>query len=161
MGIESGLVGAVQAIQGVAFLIFYIPQGMIPDSKKNYNKILLTGSFLMVFSLFLMGPFYGMPVGQKPDSYEKWYIFAGLALGGFGGACITPYGMPSMKKNMAGVYPASMDGELKNAMGSLLSMCFGLGNLIGCMTGGIVSTILKDKNCLRFKSPSTTPKFNT
>lgn len=82
---------------------------MIPDQRKNYNKILLAGAFLFVISLLLMGPLYGIPTGQNPNSYEKWYIFAGLAFGGVGGAFITPYGMPALKNNLEGVFPADLD----------------------------------------------------
>lgn len=116
---------------------------------------MLFGGILFVISLCIQGPFIGIPLGQKPDSLEKWYIYIGLGIGGVAGAFITPYGMPALAENLEGVFPADKDGEVKNAMGSLLSLCFGLGNLVGCILGGVINAIAKSDTCLKFDQTLT------
>ena len=111
---------------------------------------MLFGAILFVISLFLQGPFYGIKTGVTPNNSELDWILAGLAIGGVAGAFITPYGMPALAENLEGVFPADKDGEVKNAMGSLLSLCFGLGNLIGCILGGVINTVFNSKDCLKF-----------
>ena len=115
---------------------------------------MLFGAILFVISLFLQGPFYGISTGMTPNSSELYWILAGLAVGGVGGAFITPYGMPALAENLEGVFPADKDGEVKNAMGSLLSLCFGLGNLIGCILGGVINQVAASTDCLTFDSSS-------
>jgi len=46
---------------------------------------------------------------------QEYWIFVGLGLGGIGGAFILPYGMPALDENLAGVFPADKEQEVKNA----------------------------------------------
>ena len=113
---------------------------------------MLFGAILFVISLFLQGPLIVIKTGMTPNNSELDWILAGLAIGGVAGAFITPYGMPALAENLEGVFPADKDGEVKNAMGSLLSLCFGLGNLIGCILGGVINTLAASKDCLGFNN---------
>lgn len=89
---------------------------MIPDRKKNFNKILLTGGILFCLTQLITGPIKGIPVADPGVSRaQEYWIFVGLGLGGIGGAFILPYGMPALDENLAGVFPADKEQEVKNA----------------------------------------------
>lgn len=113
--------------------------GMIPDNKKNFNKILLAGAFLLVLTQMTTGPMYPIPV-PDPDSEASFYwTVAGLAIGGVAGCFILPYGMPALGENLVGVFPPDKEVQVKNAQGSMLSVFFALGNFIGTLLGGFLS----------------------
>jgi hypothetical protein len=112
---------------------------MIPDNKKDFNKMLLIGALLLVFTQFLTGPIYPIPVHDPSNLVSFYWAAAGLAVGGVAGCFILPYGMPALAENLVGVFPADQEVQVKNAQGSLLSVFFALGNFIGTLLGGFMS----------------------
>jgi len=111
---------------------------MIPDRKKNFNKILLAGAFLFTLTQLITGPVMGIPVPDPSSKASFWWTACGLALGGVAGCFVLPYGMPALGENLVGVFPADKETQVKNAQGSLLSTAFGLGNFIGTLLGGLL-----------------------
>ena len=72
----------------------------------------------------------------------------GIAIGGFSGAMIMPAAVPAISNILDGVYVGEQEDQMKNAMSSLVAGAFGLGNLTGTMSGGILATILKPPGCV-------------
>jgi len=66
-GINSTRLGLITALQGVAFVLVTIPMGMIPQSKKNPNKLVLVGALLFCCAQFVTGPVHGISVASPPS----------------------------------------------------------------------------------------------
>ena len=73
---------------------------MIPDKKKNFNKILLIGAIIFTATQFTTGPVSFVPVPNPPSQAQFYWTLAGLSLGGVGGAFVLPYGMPALDENL-------------------------------------------------------------
>ena len=150
-GVSKTMVSLASAGQGVGFIIASISLGMMPIAKKNFNKTLLAGSFVIVLANLITGPIKGISVADPSSRAGYWWTVVGLILGGIGGAMILPYGMPALAENLVGVFPADKAREVKNAQGVLVSTFFGAGNLIGTLLGGLTSQVFfPNVKCLEF-----------
>ena len=137
--------------QGIGFIVASVILGMVPLTKKNFNKTILVGTFLIVLTNLITGPAYPISVPDPSSKAGYWYTVVGLFLGGVGGAMVLPYGMPALAENLVGVFPADKAREVKNAQGVLVSTAFGFGNLVGTILGGLTSQVFfPSTKCLRF-----------
>lgn len=123
-------------VESVMFLGFSLCISIIPYHKKNFNKLCLFGAFLYCISMLLQGPLVFINVPLLPKSKPISWVASGVAVGGIGGAFIMPAVMSALMEVTEGLYPPSKDNECQSAMGSLISLSFGIGNFLGTMCGG-------------------------
>ena len=88
------------------FVGFSLVISIVPDKKKNFNKICLVGTIFYTLSMFFEGPLKGLPADRHTGIY---FIGLGIALGGIGGACIMPAAMPALDECLQGCFPPSKD----------------------------------------------------
>lgn len=138
-------VGYLLMSEGVMFILGSVILTMIPDGKKNYNLICMLGTIGFAITMVLEGPFWGIDVSRV----DGWYLVVGaISLGGFSGALIMPAAVPAISNILDGRYFGEEEDQMKNAMSSLVAGAFGVGNLVGTMSGGILATILHPTGCM-------------
>lgn len=144
-GLSSNETAYVQMIESVMFVGMSCVVSIIPDKKKNFNKVVCLGALLFTISMFCEGPFKFLPVTRATGIY---WLGLGIGIGGIGGAMIMPAAMPALDESLKGVYPPGKDGQVKNAMGALVAGAFGAGNFIGTIMGGVLNTLFETNYCL-------------
>jgi hypothetical protein len=144
-----GLVGAetahVAMIEGYTMIATSILIALIPDSKKNYNKLTLVGALIFCVAIFVEGPITLIEPSRKDGVY---WAAAGVALVGIGEAFVMLHSMTALEESLSGVYPASKIGEVSNAMGSLISAANGAGNCSGIILGALIFSRCSTHFCL-------------
>jgi|TARA_B110000285_G_scaffold135581_1_gene151908 MFS family permease len=139
----------VAMIEGYTMIATSILIALVPDSKKNYNKLTLVGALIFCLAIFVEGPITLIEPARKEGVY---WAASGVALIGIGEAFIMLHSMTALEESLSGVYPASKIGEVSNAMGSLISGANGAGNCSGIVLGALFFTLYSTHFCLELPS---------
>ena len=105
-GLSSSDTAFVQMIESIMFVGFSLIISIIPDRKKNFNKLCLFGTIFYTLSMLFEGPLIGIPANKSNGIY---WIGVGIALGGIGGALIMPAAMPALDESLRGCFPPGKD----------------------------------------------------
>ena len=105
----------------------------------------MLGTIGFSITMVLEAPFWGINVSRENG---WWMVTAGIAFGGFSGAMIMPAAVPAISNILDGHYHGPAEDQMKNAMSSLVAGAFGLGNLVGTMAGGILSSAMPPNGCM-------------
>ena len=132
-------------VESIMFVGMSIVISIVPEKKKNFNKLCLLGAGLYTVSMFCEGPVIGLPVSRSIGIY---WIGLGIAIGGVGGAMIMPAAMPALDESLRNCFPPGKDAQVKNAMGALIAGAFGTGNFIGTIVGSVLNQVFETKDCL-------------
>jgi predicted MFS family arabinose efflux permease len=148
-----GLVGTETAhiamLEGYTMIATSLLIALIPDSKKNYNKLTLIGAMIFSVAIFVEGPITLIEPARKEGVY---WAASGVALLGIGEAFIMLHSMSALEESLSGVYPASKLGEVSNAMGSLISAANGAGSSLGTIIGAFIFSLCGTHFCLELPS---------
>jgi len=143
---ESAQVAMIEGYTMIATSVFI---ALVPDSKKNYNKLTFVGALVFCVAIFVEGPITLIEPARKEGVY---WAASGVALIGIGEAFVMLHSMTALEESLSGVYPASKIGEVSNAMGSLISGANGAGNCSGIIIGALIFSLYSSHFCLELPS---------
>ena len=126
-GISDWMIGIIFSLDTVTYTLTSVVLNFVPETNKNYQKLVASGTVFFVLAMLLSGPCPGLPD-------EVWLICIGILIGGVGGALINNNVVPSL-------YAFVMDGvdkhdttsrnQLTNTISAINTGFFGLGSIIG------------------------------
>ena len=114
----------------------------IPEKKKNFQKIVASGTIFFLVGMLLCGP---TPI-ILPD--EVYIICIGILIGGIGGALINNNCVPALNQildNQMKLYSQEQMNQLKNNLSAINTGAFGFGSILG----PILAAVLAD--CLTYR----------
>ena len=88
-GLSTWLIGIVFSLDTLTYTLTSVVLDFIPETTKNYQKLVGCGTIFFTIAMLLSGPCPGLP-----DAV--WLICIGILVGGIGGALINNNVVPSL-----------------------------------------------------------------
>jgi MFS family permease len=137
-GLSTWMIGIIFSLDTLTYTLTSVVLNFIPESQKNYQKMVASGTMFFVVAMLLSGPCPGLPD-------EVWLICIGILVGGIGGALINNNVVPSLNnlvKSDKVIKDAETRDKLTNAISAINTGFFGLGSILGPILASVLSDLL-------------------
>ena len=134
--ISVWVIGIVFSMDTITYTLTSTVLNFVPETKKNFQKIVAAGTFFFLFGMLLTGP-----VPFLPNKVSV--ICVGILVGGIGGALINNNCVPALNQileHQLKHYSNEQTNCLKNYLSAINTGAFGFGSILGPILASLLGS---------------------